>query len=140
MKVEYQWSPETGIATCFLFHNNNKYIGTAKCHPDDLDMESERTGLFIAECRAYINYYRAKIDNELKPQFNILQHTYFTLLGATGTNPQSKEMKILRKQLQAARHKLDAVQYQLNAEKSQLKFYIDQKEKLYQRIRNQANK
>jgi hypothetical protein len=140
MKVEYQWSPDTGTAICTLSHNSHNYVGTARCHSDDLDMKSERTGLFIAECRAYIKYYRAKRDNELKPQFNILQHTYFTLLGATGTNPQSKEMKVLRKQLQAARRKLDAIQYQLNAEKSQLKFYIDQKEKLYQRIRNQANK
>lgn len=135
MKVEYKWSPETGIATCILFHNNHKYIGTAKCHPDDLDMESERTGLFIAECRAYINYHKARRENELKPQFNILQHTYLTMLSATGTNPQSKEMKILRKQLQVARRKLDANLIELNAEKAQLKFYIDQKERTYQRIR-----
>ena len=141
MKVDYNWSPETGIATCILECDSRKFIGTAKCHPDDLDMESERTGLFIAECRAYINYKRYLRDTRYLPQYNILKHTYQTALQTKGCENDYHAMAVIRKQMQIARKKLDLIKAEIVAEQAQLKFYIDQKDKLYNRIRmSQANK
>ena len=41
-----------GSAVYIIEYNGYRFVGEATCHPDDLDFESERVGLTIAEARA----------------------------------------------------------------------------------------
>ena len=48
-KPIFTWDLETGEALCVIKDKDKIYYGVAKCHPDDFDMKSEKTGCFIAE-------------------------------------------------------------------------------------------
>ena len=79
MTYSYSWDSATGTATCIIQDKNNTFTGTAHCHENDWDFMSERTGCYIAECRASIARLRHIRDNEIKPQIKALKHFYYTL-------------------------------------------------------------
>lgn len=56
MNIIYNYDPDLKKANCIVEKNNIMGMGEAKCHPDDIDICSERTGMYIAENRAMINY------------------------------------------------------------------------------------
>ena len=63
-KPIFSWQKDDGIAICKITNPENDYIavGMAKCHPEDRDMMSERTGLEIAYHRALMNLYKNKTN------------------------------------------------------------------------------
>ena len=85
-----------GSACCIIIYNGFEFVGEAQCHPDDMDMESERTGLCIAEARAMIKVMRFKRDYEIAPQLKILNHLYSNMSTSKYFNPKSYEAKMLR--------------------------------------------
>ena len=60
--IEFAFDEKLGYARCLMICNGQAFEGGAKCHPDDMDMISERTGCCIAEARAYIKALRFKRD------------------------------------------------------------------------------
>lgn len=48
------YNPETGEATVVMQHMGVKFVGEAKCHPDEMDKASEYAGCKYAEIRAII--------------------------------------------------------------------------------------
>ena len=137
MKYEpiYTWDPATGTATCTINTGKHKFFAMSRCHPDDMDMISERTGCCIAEARAYIKALRFKRDHEIQPKLDVLRHLYNNMQTSKYFNSKSYEAKMLRSQIGVIEKELAAVSQDLAEEKKYLKEYIDKKDKFYKRLR-----
>ncbi len=133
--IEFAFDEKLGYARCLMIYNGQAFEGGAKCHPDDMDMISERTGCCIAEARAYIKALRFKRDYEIQPKLDVLRHLYNNMQTSKYFNPKSYEAKMLRSQIGAIEKELAAVSEDLAEEKKYLKEYIDKKDKFYQRLR-----
>ena len=58
----------TGYTTCYLYYDGKEFIGKTFCYPEDMDFWSEKTGCFIAECKANIKklkYIKSKLVEEI---------------------------------------------------------------------------
>lgn len=124
-----------GSSCCIIKYKDFEFVGEAQCHPDDMDFESERIGLQIAETRATIKAMRFVRDFEIKPQLKILQHLYGNMKTSTHYNPKSYEAKMLRSQIQAIENELAATNNAIADERKFLKDYIDGKDKFHQKLR-----
>lgn len=124
-----------GSAVYIIEYNGYRFVGEATCHPDDLDFESERVGLTIAEARANIKVLRHMRDCEVKPQLKILKHLYDNMRSSTHYNHYSYEAKMLRSQIRAIENELATVNNGIADERKFIKDYIDGKEKMYKRLR-----
>ena len=116
MNIIYDYDKETLKSSCIIEKNNIIGIGNAFCHPKDTDIVSERTGMRIAEDRAYIHYLQNYKASQLRPALTALKHVYATMQHSKQFNPHSYEAKRLRKEIK-------------NIEK-EIKEYIDDKEKM----------
>lgn len=133
--IEFAFDEKLGYARCLMIYNGQAFEGGAKCHPDDMDMISERTGCCIAEARAYIKALRFKRDHEIQPKLDVLRHLYNNMQTSKYFNSKSYEAKMLRSQIGAIEKELAVVNQDLAEEKKYLKEYIDKKDKFYQRLR-----
>ena len=133
--IEFAFDEKLGYARCLMIYNGQAFEGGAKCHPDDMDMISERTGCCIAEARAYIKALRFKRDHEIQPKLDALRHLYNNMQTSKYFNSKSYEAKMLRSQIGVIEKELAAVSQDLAEEKKYLKEYIDKKDKFYQRLR-----
>lgn len=62
VKEKFEWDEESGLASCIYEVDGRKFVGTAQCHEDDMDMKSKLTGLSIARMRATLEYLRYERD------------------------------------------------------------------------------
>lgn len=132
----FQWDKDYGSALCILTEGNNSFVGYANCHPDDEDMMSEKTGLTIALYRAEIKFYQHIKNNEIKPQLKALKQVYYAMNRSKKFNPNSYENKMLQRQIHQLEIDLDTIKDLLDNKKETLRDYINEKEKLYQKIRD----
>lgn len=121
--------------TCYITYNGITVSGTAKCHPDDEDMLSERTGCNIAEQRATIELLKLIRKIEIDPVVKELKHLKFCIENNPNYKCNSYEHRIVCKQLYRALMKLEMNKEDIRNKKAALKEYIEVKERLYQRIR-----
>lgn len=131
--ITYEYNK--GSAKCIINYKGFDFIGCAKCHPEDEDMESERVGMTIAETRASIKVINFIRDYEVKPQLKILNHLYSNMRRSKYYNPNSYEAKMLRSQIRVIEKELATINNQIADERKFVKDYIDGKDKLYQRLR-----
>lgn len=124
-----------GNAVYIIEYNGYRFVGEATCHPDDLDFESERVGLTLAESRANIKVLRHIRDCEVKPQLKILNHLYGNMRTSKYYNPNSYEAKMLRNQIRAIEKELVIINNGIADEQKFIKDYIEGKDKLYKRLR-----
>lgn len=124
-----------GLATYIINYKGQQFIGQASCHPEDMDMESDRVGLTIAEARATIKLHRFIRDFEIKPQLKILRHLYSNIKNNKRYNPKNRETKMMYNQIRALEKELVVINNDIADEKKFLKDYIDGKDKLYKRLR-----
>ena len=126
---------ENNVAKCIIHYQNQKFIGEAICHPDDLDFASERTGMTIAEIRALIKVKTFIRDFEIKPQLKILKHFNANIRNSKNYNPTSYEAKMLYSQIKAIQRELDEIKKEISEDKQFLKEYINGKDKVYKKLR-----
>lgn len=131
----FKWDPETGVASCVFLDGDNIFIGSATCAPEDRDMMSEKTGYQIALYRMQINYFKHLRDNVLKPRLAALKQLYFSMNKSKYFNEKSYETKMLRRQIYMTSSDLDLIKEELAELKQNLKTYIEEKGKFYQRVR-----
>ena len=134
MSKNIYFSYDNGISTCTIVYKNKKFIGTAVCHPDDADFESDKTGLSIAEARAAIKILQYQ-KQEIKNQLHILIHLWGNMSTSKHYNPKSYEACMIKSQIRALESNISMIDSQITDEKKYLKSYIDKKEELYQRLR-----
>lgn len=133
-KTDYKYNKGSAVYT--IRYNNIIFTGRATCHPEDMDFESERVGLTIAESRANIAVLRHIRDYELKPQLKILNHLYANMKTSKHYDPKSYEAKMLRSQIRALEKELATVNNGIADEQKFNKSYISGKDKLYKRLRD----
>ena len=132
-KTEYNY--DHGNSLFIIYYKDQVFIGEAYCHSDDMDMESERTGLTIAEARAHIKLKKFQKRFEIEPVVNAYRHTLKNIQSSSHHDPKAYESCMLRSQLAHWEDKLAEIIADIADEKKYLKEYIDQKDKLYRKLR-----
>ncbi len=137
MSDHYKTSYEYGYGHAFFIidYRGQTFVGEAHCHDDDKDMESERTGLTIAEARAHIKLKKFQKRFEIEPVVNAYRHTLKNIQSSTHHNPRAYESCMLRSQLAHWENKLNEINADIADEEKYLKEYIFQKDKLYCKLR-----
>lgn len=130
------FSYQDGRSVCTIEYKGICFIGDAKCHEQDADFQSEKTGLQIAEIRANIKLLQFRRDTEIKPQIKILKHLLHNIQSSQYHNPKAYESIMIRNQLKALNADLNEINSIIHDEKKYLKEYINEKDKFYKRIRS----
>lgn len=140
MKQEpiFNWDVETGTATCIISNGEKVFCGVAVCHPEDLDMKSEKTGCEIAFLRARIKYYQYYKEC-LKERLSALNQLYYSMNRSKYFNPKSYENKMLQRQILFIKDDLTTIKSIIVEEQEKLKSYISEKEKFYKKLRKIRN-
>lgn len=136
----FKWDPESGTATCVLTDGQNIFLGIATCGPDDRDMMNEKTGCQIAMQRAKIDYLKHIRDNELKPRLSALKQLYYSINQSKYFNEKAYETKMLCRQIYLTKSDLNMIKDEITQTKQELKLYLEEKGKFYQRVREQRQK
>jgi hypothetical protein len=135
MSKNIYFSYDNGISTCTIVYKNKKFTGTAVCHPDDADFESDKTGLYIAESRAIIECLYFERDYEIKPALQAVKHLHTNMQTSTKYNKKSYEAMMVYNQLKTLQKELDTINADINEERKYLKEYIDKKDTFHNRLR-----
>ena len=138
-KPIFHYDKETGCSTCVIETKYGKFSGTACCHPDDMDMASEKVGCEIAYSRAAIDSLKYERDNIIKPSLKALKQLYYSMNRSKKFNPKSYEYKMLKRQIECWEFDLSVINDMINTERTWIRDYINTKEALYQNIRANRN-
>ena len=120
---------DNGNTICRLRFDGQVFIGEAKLHPADKDFESEKTGCFIAECKANIKklkYVKTKLIREvtfLKKTYNLLREI------------EHYDSKALKEQIEENENQIKEIESAISDEKIYLYRYIQEKDAFYKRMR-----
>ena len=131
---EFEWDQESRSAICLITYENQSFVGTALCHPDDEDMCSEKVGCEIALRRARIEllkYYR----NKLKTEFQALRQVYHEMKQSKKFNPESYEVKKLLSSMNRLQFDFEFSKETLDEERKELRAYLAQKDSFYNKLR-----
>ena len=139
IKPIFHYDKETGCSTCVIETKYGKFSGTAYCHPDDMDMASEKVGCEIAYSRAAIDSLKYERDNVIKPSLKALKQLYYSMNRSKKFNPKSYEYKMLKRQIECWEFDLSVVNDMIDTERTWIRDYINTKEALYQNIRANRN-
>ena len=135
----FHYDKETGCSTCVIETKYGKFSGTACCHPDDMDMASEKVGCEIAYSRAAVNSLKYERDNVIKPSLKALKQLYYSMNRSKRFNPKSYEYKMLKRQIECWEFDLAVIGDMIDTERTWIRDYINTKEALYQNIRANRN-
>ena len=138
-KPIFHYDKETGCSTCIIETKYGNFSGTACCHPDDMDMASEKVGCEIAYSRAAIDSLKYERDNVIKPSLKALKQLYYSMNRSKKFNPKSYEYKMLKRQIECWEFDLAVINDMINTERTWIRDYINTKEALYQNIRANRN-
>ena len=139
MSLKYEFRTEGNYSYCDLTYNNLTFTGIARCHPDDVDMISERTGYCIAEIRANIQKLRWVRDYEIIPMIKSYKHLRHCISRAPKHNPDSYEFYAIEQKIKKLEEDLIDLRAAIKEERDYLSDYIRKKETVYQRIRKAKN-
>ena len=139
IKPIFHYDKETGCSTCVIETKYGKFSGTACCHPNDMDMASEKVGCEIAYSRAAIDSLKYERDNVIKPSLKALKQLYYSMNRSKRFNPKSYEYKMLKRQIECWEFDLAVIGDMIDTERTWIRDYINTKEALYQNIRANRN-
>lgn len=134
MDILYNYN--NGEANCIIEEHNIIGVGNAICHPEDSDVASEKTGLYIAELRAIIHFLQNKKATKLKPALTALKHLYATMNHSKQFNPHSYEAKRIRKEIKNLEKEINQINCSIALIHNQLREYINDKDKMAKWYRN----
>ena len=118
----------------------NLYIGKARCHPDDVDFESEKVGFTIASRRALMKAIKHYIKNEIKPKLKAFKNLYTSMQTSTHFNYKSYEAKRLYKEIKNIEAELEAFNEMLLFTEEELTTYLTDKELFLKKIKKIRDK
>ena len=134
-KFEYK----NGHAICTAEDEMGRiYKGEAWCAPEDADFENSLTGSTIAEMRAQIAAAKTYRD-DLKNKLSALNQLLYSMNQSSKFSPDHYEAKMLYHQIYLVKNDLDIAKHQLAVLKLELFEYINDKNVLYQKIRESRN-
>ena len=130
MNIIYNYDKGSKQSNCIIEDKNIIGIGNASCHPDDNDVASEKTGMYIAEQRATIHFLQNKKEAKLKPALSALNHLYSTMNHSSNFNVNSYEAKRIRKEIKNLEKEIAQTNCSIGLIRQRLKEYIDNKDKI----------
>jgi hypothetical protein len=133
--LDYRFSHYDYTYQCQINYNGITFFGEAKCHPDDYDMCSERTGYFIAETRANLAKLRYCRDHEIMPMVKHYKHFYDCISHSSKFNKESYETEMIYREKRKWEKALEAIRDEIKHNREYLRQYIADKEKLHNKIR-----
>lgn len=113
----------------------NIFIGEAKCHPDDQDLESELVGYSIASKRAVLRILKHHVKNELKSTLKTFNHLYDSMRQSKHFNYKSYEAKRIYRTIKDIEEEIDTFKEMIKNTEEELKEYIISKDNLRTKIR-----
>lgn len=113
----------------------NIFIGEAKCHPDDQDLESELVGYLIASKRAVLRILKHHVKNELKPTLKTFNHLYDSMRQSKHFNYKSYEAKRIYRTIKDIEEEINTFKEMIKNTEEELKEYIISKDNLRTKIR-----
>lgn len=139
IKKEYNFDGDgfSAFASVTLRVADNVFIGTASCAPEDMEFCSEKTGLAIAETRAMINYLTWVRDIELGQQLKILEHLEN---GVNAKEEKDKNGYMIYRAANRCREEIKFINEEVKKMREELKEFIDNKAKLYDKLRARRSK
>lgn len=133
-KPIFTYDEESRISSCILTDGEKIFTGIATCHPQDQDMQNEKTGCEIAFRRAKINALRSYRD-ELKTKLSALNQLYYAINQSKQFNENSYENKMLQRQIRMTKFDLDTIKEMIVSEQQSLQTYFKEKGDFYKKIR-----
>ena len=135
-KINTLWDEEYRHAYCGIkTPDGNTVVGEAICHPQDVDMVSEKTGCTIAERRAYIKYMQYQKENILKPELKALKKFYNVVNQRKYFDEQDYTNQMLIRHIKRLEEDIKALKQEIETEKINLRDYISTKDTFYQEVR-----
>lgn len=135
-KINTLWDEEYRHAYCGIkTPDGNTVVGEAICHPQDVDMVSEKTGCTIAERRAYIKYMQYQKENILKPELKALKKFYNVVNQSKYYDEQDYTNQMLIRHIKRLEEDIKALKQEIETEKINLRDYISTKDTFYQEVR-----
>lgn len=133
--IDSDFNKKTGITTVTIQHMGEKFIGTAKLHPDDKDRNSVLVGGRYAEMRATIKAlkYERRI---LKQEYNIIKNFYTSCTQCKDYQFDSNMDKIFRKQLYKRQKRINEITEDIAFIQITLAKDILQRDKLLTKTKN----
>ena len=138
--LDFFFDEDKGITTCTYRTENREFIGKAYCHPDDFDFKAKITGESISERRAKIKYLKHELNCNLRPGLAALKQLYFSVDRSKFYNKTDYLAKALTRQIKIKESEIELLKDIIKDKEDSLKNYIDEKEKLYQRLRKMRDK
>ena len=135
----FEWNEELKMASCFLKDGQEVFVGFAQCHPEDMDMVTEKVGCEIAFYRAKIKFYQS-LKKDLKTALYALNQLYYSMKHSKQFNENSYENHMLQRQIAIHETDLKTIKNLIKIEKEALYKYIDEKDKFYKKIRSNRKK
>lgn len=135
-KINTLWDEEYRHAYCGIkTPDGNTVVGEAICHPQDVDMVSEKTGCTIAERRAYIKYMQYQKENILKPELKALKKFYNVVNQSKYYDEQDYTNQMLIRHIKRLEEDIASLKQEIETEKINLRDYISTKDTFYQEVR-----
>jgi hypothetical protein len=122
---------------CVIKHPTNgmSFIGKARCHPEDRDFESEKTGYIIAQCRAQIKALKHYKNFYLQPQLEILKSLYCDINKNKEFNEHSNSSRKIRRYIYSTEAEIEEIKNDIQQTNELLKSFLEQKDILRHKIR-----
>ena len=134
--TRFMYDEEKALATAIIYTPKGKiFIGTAQCHPEDMDFANALTGQEIAYRRASIKLLQDVRDNELKPGLQALNSYLYSINEGKYFDKKNPMVKILYHNIAQRQEELSMVNEMIKTEREQLIDYLKSKEDLYNRLR-----
>lgn len=134
--TRFMYDEEKALATAIIYTPKGKvFVGTAQCHPNDMDFANALTGQEIAYRRASIKFLTDVRDNELKPELKALNSYLYSINKGKYFDKKNPMVKILYHNINQRKEEISMVDEMIKTERQQLIDYLDSKDKLYQRLR-----
>ena len=112
--ITYSYN-DSGYTRCDIVYKNKTLTGHAYCLDVDKDFQSEKTGCFIAERKAFIKKLKF-IKSELTTALSILENFERTLQSCKEYNAKNFEAKRLRKEIYLKRKELQEIEIAIKDE------------------------
>lgn len=135
------WDEQTGVAYyVIIMPDGTPITGTARCHPRDVDMMSEKTGCSIAEMRATIKALKYHKKYVLKPELKALKKFYFTINQSKYYNPEDYSNQMLARAIHRLEDEVIDIDDVIKYEQEKLSNYMEEKAKFWNSVRSLRNK
>ena len=133
-KPIFSWDPEDGSALCIIHDREKTYYGMASCHPDDIDMMSEKTGCELAYMRACLMSLKS-VREEFKAELKGLKKYYYSMNTSKWFNPEGYEARRLFSHMGLLEADIAALKTLIEEQNNNIQEFIKNKGEFYKKIR-----